>query len=407
MRAQYRDASGGAARFSLHLLAGAAFTCTWGLQSVVAYGISLPGLFVYAAAFFGALETVSRRALKSRLDAYDLVPVALATWAVLSNAWTPAPAATFSMSYYYVLCAIVYVLVRRACNGRTSHLYLGAAYVAGCGVSAALVALAWGSGANFRGDRFTIGGLNPNYVAYSLAMGIAMCGAVWSAGVRSLRHQAFMAVVVGLSVMGILLSGCRSALLAIALVALVLGAGYVRQGAAVKVVAVGVVLIVAYALFQELPEGLKVRLLSLTDPAYDPAGKADLSGRLYLWPIALDLIEKHPMRGVGAGAFASLNDLGIAAHNVALAVAVELGVVGLGLYGTVVWRSFSAPLRATHHPEFRSGIFQILVAWLAIASAGAWEVTLVAWFGFAWTSKLALLKTQATGPVEAPISTKR
>jgi O-antigen ligase len=78
--------------------------------------------------------------------------------------------------------------------------------------------------------------------------------------------------------------------------------------------------------------------------------------RLNIWAAALEMIKAHPLFGVGFGHFSwrmlsYLRDLGVIpsigpyaesnlAHNTTLSVAAELGLVGLTLYGFLLWGVF-------------------------------------------------------------------
>jgi O-antigen ligase len=78
--------------------------------------------------------------------------------------------------------------------------------------------------------------------------------------------------------------------------------------------------------------------------------------RLNIWAAAIGMIKENPLFGVGFGHFSLrmlsyLRDLGVIpsmgpyaegnlAHNTTLSVAAELGLVGLTLYGLVIWRVF-------------------------------------------------------------------
>jgi O-antigen ligase len=352
-----------------------------------------------AAAFFALLDTVESGRLARRPDAWDLVPLTLGLWALSSTLWTTAPDATFSFSFYYLACVGLFILCRRIIVDRRSLIYLLAAFLAGCLVSVGAMVVTWISTGGAELHRLSIEGLNANYIGYSLATGVAGAAALWAFGPASLRERTALALSGVALLVGIMMSGCRSALVSAVAAGGLLALRGGRQRRSYDVVILVGALAAGVLAFQMLPESTQVRLVTLTDPSYDPAGKNDLSGRLYVWPIALDLLWDSPLLGIGAGAFASVNPLGIGVHNVFLSVAVELGLVGLTLYLASVWLVFRPAFSAPRGSRVGLATAAMLVSWVAIALAGAWDVTLVAWFGLAVASRLEVLSETSSQPV--------
>lgn len=394
-------------RFATLCLGAAMFSASWATQVVVVRGVNLPIAFAAVALFCVVIDAALAGRLAPRLDAVDALGAALAGWAALSNAWTVWPTGTASVSYYYATCIALFVVARHLCDRPAAMRLVAAAFLGGCLVTT-MILLGTRASAN-PGDvaRVTVDGVNANHVAYSLATGFAVCASLWWAGLRSARSTLLLACIALACIVGVLLTGCRSAVVSCAAVICVALFGTLRARSLSKIIAVVAVVVVAIYAFGELPEALQIRLTTLTDASYDPSGRNDLSGRLDLWPLAWRTFNEHPVLGIGAGAFPAVNPLGLAAHNVLLSVAVELGAVGLALYVACVWAAFARGSRASHGPAARSAVTSLLVGWTAIAAAGAWDATFVAWFGFAWMSRVFILSRTGKAVAAASASPAR
>lgn len=62
----------------------------------------------------------------------------------------------------------------------------------------------------------------------------------------------------------------------------------------------------------------------------------DLTGRVSIWINALEIWEQHPLLGIGSAVFKAVSDSGRSAHNSYIAAGVETGVIGFGLFLSIV-----------------------------------------------------------------------
>lgn len=124
------------------------------------------------------------------------------------------------------------------------------------------------------------------------------------------------------------------------------------------------------------------------------------SNRLDQWPVALDLISRHPFQGNGPHAFETYNAAYIGVdeiqlHNVFLNISVEYGLFGLFLYLIVIF-SIVYSIWEKNDPDWSKWIAVILLfSWFIIAFTGIWAYSVPAWFLFAWLMRIPTRKTMA------------
>jgi O-antigen ligase len=107
-----------------------------------------------------------------------------------------------------------------------------------------------------------------------------------------------------------------------------------------------VVLTAAIAI-PNVPSSFWDRMDSIFNPATDPTGSRQ--ARVHLLNQGLQVFLQHPITGIGAGQFVNYDGPEMierwrVTHNVWLQVAAELGILGLLLFGYLVYRGFRASL---------------------------------------------------------------
>jgi O-antigen ligase len=129
--------------------------------------------------------------------------------------------------------------------------------------------------------------------------------------------------------------------------------------------------------FSDLAEHQIQRLMTITDPM-----GSDFGNRLYIWIAGFQVFLQNLLLGVGTGGFAaaiipyfegdvyifSFIDRGAASHNTYLNIAVTTGIVGLAVFGVMLFTLVKSALRA-NPPEkllFLSLMLISLVAGLSL-----------------------------------------
>jgi O-antigen ligase len=313
-----------------------------------------------------------------------------AGYAVLSCLWTPGYAVSswVNVVVEYAGLAATFVLVNRLSVSAAGWRWIGYCYVGGCILIALVVFSNWSSGTSYEGaGRFSIAGVNANFTAYSMATALPIGTALLVSGPR--RRPGFVAAaMVALWLYlaaAVALTGCRGAVLAVLAGAAVGIVSVVRSrpiiGTALMVVAAAIAVGSADSILDAIPPRL------LLQDALDQQEWS--SGRLVIWDRALDVYRDHPVFGVGADAFPSLNPDGVHAHNVVLTVLTELGAVGILLLGAALAPLFTRSFAGTARWGKASAVMSLLT-WLAIALTGVWQFAVPAWLSIAWMSKIAL-----------------
>jgi O-antigen ligase len=250
-------------------------------------------------------------------------------------------------------------------------------------------------GGNVSGvDRGALGTLNPNFLAYCFATAypFVLFEVARGENVHRIARIALRNTVALLIVVGIFATGSRGSLLVITAVTLV--KVYVDYSSGSYWTVLVYVVFGAtggFFLYEYLPDDVinRIDIIQFVLTRGENVN-SDLSGRLDVWPRALELFLSNLLVGVGAGGFSSMNPLGISAHNFILSLAAETGVFGLVAFclallsvGVGAWSS----LRRASASE-RGLCVCVLLTWLVNASSGVWEFSVIGWLSLALVSRM-------------------
>jgi putative inorganic carbon (hco3(-)) transporter len=187
-----------------------------------------------------------------------------------------------------------------------------------------------------------IGGMfrNPNDMALNMVAVLPLCVLV---GIRAKHLGArLLYVFAGLTMVGaVIVSQSRGGFVGLAVMVLILGVQLARR----KPAAVGAGVIVLLLVVPFAPSSYWERMSSITDSSKDAHGSRE--ARRILLGEAWQAFLTFPLYGVGAQQFQNYNPPGRVetwreTHNVVLQVAAELGILGLSVFGFLLWRAFTA-----------------------------------------------------------------
>lgn len=316
------------------------------------------GLFLLIGWF---LALISRRAEdRASRDILTVVPALIWTlafflvWVVFSLLWAEDVAVAGETFTRYALNFVLFPIVFAAIRTTRHVVWLFSVFVAGVLLSG-VIGLVMSGAFGEEADRLSGAGINPNQLGALLAVGAVLAASLAFGGVSSFGPR-FLALCSALLCIALaVMTGSRGALLG--LVAALLVAPFVagrgrRFGALIAVVAA--ILATAVYINTVAPEQVRDRLTH---------GNSSGSGRVDLWTVGLRMVNDKPVTGVGAGNFpvSSVHYLlqpgSIArdeyiidnpkvTHNVYLQVLAELGVIGLGLFLTIIAMCLICAIRA-------------------------------------------------------------
>ena len=234
--------------------------------------------------------------------------------------------------------------------------------------------------------RYAAAGFDPNDCGLILALSVPLA-LYLSLHARSWRRGGYYAAI-AVVLAGVLLTASRAALVA-TFVALLFAlwtwrAADIRQRAATVVLP----LLLVLGLYGLAPAPSRERLATL--PTELTTGT--LHNRTKIWKAGVKVLRRHPILGIGVGAYPEavkpqLGTPGVpgheyVAHNSFLSVLVESGAVGFGLYGSML--CVLAAFIWTMPSSERALWAVMLLVWATGVSTLTWEQYKPSWLLVAW-----------------------
>jgi O-antigen ligase len=336
----------------------------------------IAGLLLLLAAVPALLQAGSLR----RPDLLQWLVLAFYLWSCCTYFWTVDPVATLErMRAYFQVMMTVWLVWEFAESPKDLRVLL-TAFVAGSWVLAILTL------ANFASPeavatsqvRFAATGQNANEVARFLDIGFP-CAALLLSGETNWAGRLLALGYLPIGLVAVVLTASRGGFLAAA-VALA-GCGVLLARRNPKVVLAGVLAlpVLAAALWYAVPVEIFERLATIPEQLQS----GDLNQRVSIWSSGWDAFVRSPLLGSGAGSFVSAAGLAPSdtAHNTALAVAVNSGLLGLFLAAAIVAAAIWALLQTRGPLRLAMGI--ALLVWAITAMVASVEENRTTWLLFA------------------------
>lgn len=333
--------------------------------------IRLPGLGTIARLFglaaFSAWALSAFVAGKMRKpDTFHVFVYGLVLWVGLSLLWSLDAGTTIARIETFLQLLALTLIVWDLCDSKAKLRASLQALVLGLWIAAASVFINFLQGTEAYYGRFAASGAEPNYLSVTFALGMPLA---WYLSQHTSRRvlRVFNLMYLPVAAVAMGLSGSRGGLLA-ALVAI----GYIlitipRLRAtgliALFIVAAGATIAIAVV----IPPTAVERFASL-DEAITQGDL--LTGRVGIWREASEVILDHPLVGVGAGATRAVLPTGKVGHNVAVTIQLELGIVGLALFGGII------ALAVRHAGTLPRPDRRLWLAMLAVWGIGALSLSL-------------------------------
>ena len=296
-------------------------------------------------------------------------------WFCCTCFWTIEPHATLARVRAYFQVIMPVWLVWEFAESAEDLRDLLCAYVAGSWVLAALTIASLASPEAAGQVRFVAEGQDPNDVARFLVLGLPMSALLLEGGTRLPgKLLAFAYVPVGLA--AVLLTASRGGFLA-ALIALGGCLLLVGRRLPKRFFAVALSLpVIATAIWFLAPHETLTRITTIPEQLQH----RDLNQRMNIWQAGWHAFAHAPFFGTGAGTFVDAARTAPidTAHNTALAVAVEGGIIALILAAAIVVASGQAVLE-TKGPV-RIALATALLVWVVTSMVATVEQSRSTWF---------------------------
>ncbi len=320
--------------------------------------------------------------------------LALLVWLCCSYFWSIDPPGTLTRIRGYFQEMMIVWLVWELAEDATDLRNLMRAYIAGSWVLALLTI------ANFAGPetvgqvRFVAAGQDPNDAARFLDLGFPMAALLY----KSESGWAGKLTAIGylpLGLASVLLTASRSGFVAATLA--LGGCGILLVGAQPRKAAglAVAILVLMGVIWMAAPPQTTARIATIPEQL---AG-GDLNQRLNIWAAGWQSFVQSPFLGSGAGSFVSAARLAPedTAHNTALSIAVEGGVVALALALSVAV-ACACSVFATRG-AIRIALGTVFLVWLVASIAATVEENRATWYLLAMISLAGRLEADAPGDI--------
>ncbi|MFL6240523.1 MAG: O-antigen ligase family protein [Actinomycetes bacterium] len=295
--------------------------------------LSVPGLGTIARGTGALAAVVAAAALYlggRRHPIGDAVKLtaAFAFWVLLSIFWDYDPTFGMQRIVTMVQLALMVYLLWEFGQGERRFRGVLAAWVAGSFVVGSAAALKAATG--LHAVRYSASGTNPNELAYLVCLAVPIA---WYLGLREQRPLLRLAYKIFpfFAIVTTLLTASRSALILLVLALAIIPVTIRWSPAATRITAWLAVVAAAAIGTSFLPSTPLQRLSTFSSGVSSGA-----NGRFQLWHIGLQMVQDHPIIGVGTGASRTIvaqsypHSAGLS--NTFLSIFAELGVIGIALF---------------------------------------------------------------------------
>jgi O-antigen ligase len=337
----------------------------------------LLGVLAFGAAAAAAVQRGSIRPPNLPLA----FAVCFALWAGLTWFWSVDRPATLSRAATFAELVAMAWLIWDSCRDRVRQRRLIQAYVWGALVASISVYVRFFLGRQTYWRRYAAPGFDPNDCGLILALSVPLALYLATRSESRMRTGYRLAVVVVLG--GLLLTASRTALIA-AFVAF----GFVlwtwrEADLSQRIASVVLPLVLIAGLYGFAPAPARERLATVGRELT----RGTLHNRTTIWKAGIKVLRRHPILGIGVGAYPeavrpAIGKPGVAdhfyvAHNTFLSVLVESGAIGFALYGGML--AALAAFVWTMPSTERALWTVMLLVWAVGVSTLTWEQYKPSW----------------------------
>jgi O-antigen ligase len=342
---------------------------TWLAAALVGLSVADPGIFTQYGLYVALVIWLAGSPIRFRTDRVFWATVLMVGWMFATTAWSiNLEAANFANASVRV--AIVFLVLRDTVRTQRQLQTVAIAYLI---ASFAAVGRVLADGYRYAGptQRYTLEGLNANYLGYALIGALPVIVLLWNLN-SGRKGRVFLAAAAVGALLGLQLTGTRGA--AVGAVSLALWLLSCRALSRPPVKALIIALASAAII---ITSGLLDLSLRLVD--FGSRSTGDLSGRLLLWPAARELWSQSWLVGSGLSSVRTAGGFGLDAHSVFLEIGSAQGFIGVALFVAFLTATLGYDTRLAPS-RFRGMVLGSFLAAMAPAYlTGAWEATPAAW----------------------------
>lgn len=351
--------------------------------------MDLPGLLGSFVRLFGIpalllwLLSLLRSTGLRKLQPFHWLLLAFLIWNGCTSFWSVDSDSTLFWTYRYVLMFGMTVMLWDMYRTKSQVESGLQAMVIGGYVLAIGTAVNFMLGNKFYSGRYSALGFHPNDVGKIFAISIPFA---WYMAYSNVKRNNFLRLLNFayplVTTVALILSGSRGALVACIPAYLYLLWSFCRLSIWLKSL-FSIVLVVACIGISQMDLTPQLNRLSTT---LESASGDKLTGRLDIWEAGWDVFSKHPILGIGAGAFPEatrnynvMKDQGepLPAHNTYLSVLTETGVIGFVIFMLILATVIRALLL------FPKAVREVwaasFIAWAVGVAATTWELRGQTW----------------------------
>ncbi|PYT06566.1 MAG: hypothetical protein DMF49_10730 [Acidobacteria bacterium] len=315
-------------------------------------------------------------------------------WNGLSVLWSHDTSMSFLRFLTYVQVLGQFLIVWDLADTPETLRAAMQAYVLGAFISIGSAIQNYRSGNQYYSQRYSGAGLQVNDLGLILAIGIPI--AWYLAFVEPQRARRWLrwanVLYIPASLFGILLGASRGAMLGVVPAALFAALSLRRLNGIMRTLLLGSAIASYFLLAALVPHASVERIGTIGDELTN----GDLNGRVRIWREGMSVFGEHPLFGIGTGAFRSAVDVEAPAHNFAVALLAEVGLVGFTLFSLVLLFVFRDAL--LQPGSWRALWLTVLAIWLIAAGSHNWEHRKQTWLFFCLIAASAAFRPRQAGP---------
>ncbi len=346
---------------------------------------TLARLIGYGAIGVVLLASLGHARIRLRVPSLFLLAAALyVLWGLATYLWSINPSATMTRGATLVQLAAMAWMVHQVGWTQRHRDVLAQAFVLGtyASISVALIAFFTASQTGYR----DVGGLNPNYFAIGCAFAVPVA---WSLAVRAQRPLLFWlnALYPAFAILAVVLSASRGGFITLLVALTVIPLSLSRMGPLRQAMVFAFVAAVAGASFVAAPQVFAnlERNLERLGGTVEEIEEGTLTGRTGIWEAGFEVFRESPIIGHGYATFgvatSALTGRIRAAHNAFLSVAVGAGLIGLGMFVSLL---LIATVGVMRNPDRRVEYLVLLATLVVGMSPANLEHNKSVWFILSW-----------------------